>query len=461
MHSVHLYRYVGLFSLFLLAGLRLTVSDVAAQDQSVFATRLNLATATEKALQTNPRTKASAIGVTIAEAKMAEARSGRLPVVRFDQYFTRSNNPVFVFGSLLEQGRFGTSNFAIDSLNHPEALNNFRSAISVNGSVFDQRRTSSLMAQSRMNQKQAELKSEAARQAVTFDVIQSYYGAVLANELLAVTGEAVRSAKENCRKTRDLVSVGMVTESDALAADVELANAEQQQLESQNDLVTSIAALNIAIGNKPDFPSELVATLQEKHFPVENQDDLIRIALENRPEYLQAALAVEVSREQTRAVKGRNLPRLDAFGSYGYSSPYIANGSADYTVGANLSYTIFDAGRKARVQQAAGAESVAELEQQNLANQIRLEVIRYLQNFKTAGSKIKVSIKSITQADEALRIIQERYKFGLTTFNEVLRAETALVRSKHNLLTARYEYYVSYASILLATGRLTDVRTFD
>ncbi len=88
-------------------------------------------------------------------------------------------------------------------------------------------------------------------------------------------------------------------------------------------------------------------------------------------------------------------------------------------------------------------------------------MIRALQNHKTARAKIQVSIKSIAQAEEVLRIVQDRYKFGLTTFNEVLRAESALVRAKHNLLSSRYDYYISYAALLLATGRLNDVRAFD
>jgi outer membrane protein TolC len=71
-----------------------------------------------------------------------------------------------------------------------------------------------------------------------------------------------------------------------------------------------------------------------------------------------------------------------------------------------------------------------------------------------------VSIKSIAQAEEALRIVQDRYRLGFAIFDEVIGSETALVRAKHNLLTARYEYYVGAASVLLATGQLTDVRMF-
>lgn len=104
---------------------------------------------------------------------------------------------------------------------------------------------------------------------------------------------------------------------------------------------------------------------------------------------------------------------------------------------------------------------MAELEKQNLADAIRLDVIRSLQNYSTARGKIQVSIKSTAYAEEALRIVQDRYKFGLTTFNEVLRAESAVVAAKQNILKARYDYYVSFASILLATGRLSDVRLFD
>ncbi|MBI1763445.1 MAG: TolC family protein, partial [Acidobacteria bacterium] len=56
--------------------------------------------------------------------------------------------------------------------------------------------------------------------------------------------------------------------------------------------------------------------------------------------------------------------------------------------------------------------------------------------------------------------VQDRYNEGLTTITDVLRAETALVRAQTNVLATRYETYVGYASVLLASGRLTDVQAF-
>ena len=429
--------------------------------QSIFPSKLDLERAVEKALAADPQAKIADSGIKIAEAKIAEAKTGKQPVVHFSQSAIRSNNPVFVFGSLLEQGRFGASNFAIDSLNNPKGLFNFRSLVNARMPLFDQRQTRSRVTQAEIGKRQMEFHAESVRQQLRFDVIRSYYGAVLAREMLKVSREAALSAEANRKKTKDMVEVGMTTDADFLAAEVELANANQQNLEAESDLITTLAALNLMLGDKPDVERELVGDLSEKYFPIEPQDELIRIAFENRPDYQRAELAVQISRERTKSIKDQKLPSVDAFGNFGYSSPYLANGSSDYTVGVNLTYTLFDAGRKARIEQVTEGETVAEMEKQNLANQISLGVVRALQSYKTARAKIQVSIKSIAQADEALRIIQDRYKFGLTTFNEVLRAEAALVRSRHNLLTARSEYYINYASVLLATGRLNDVRLFD
>lgn len=423
--------------------------------------RLNLADAVEKALANNPQTKVSDSQLKIADLKIKEARTGKQPFAQFSQSAIRSNNPVFVFGSLLEQGRFGTSNFAINSLNEPKGIFNFRSLVSGQMPIFDQRQTRARVDQATTARSQAELQAEAVRQQLRFDVLRAFYGAVLGKQMLQVSDEAVRSADANRKKTKDMVDVGMTTDADLLASEVEFANAGQQKLEAQSELTTTIAALNLMLGDKPGLERDLIGDLREKYFPMDDQEELIRIAFAKRPDYLSSELAIRNTQRQTKATKDLRLPRIDAFGNFGYSSPYIANGSTDYTVGASLTYTLFDAGRKARTEQAAEAESLAAAEKQVLANQISLGVVKAFQNYTTARAKIQVSIKSITQADEALRIVQDRYKFGLTTFNEVIRSEAALVRAKHNLLTARYEYYVSYASLLLATGRLTDVRLFD
>lgn len=429
--------------------------------QSIFPSPLNLEEAVEKALENNPQTKLSESKLKLADLKIKEAKTGMRPYADFTQSVTRSNNPVYVFSSRLEQGRFTTANFAPDSLNNPKGLFNFRSVVGFRMPLFDQRQTRARVDQADLGKYQTELQAEGVRQRLRFDVIRTFYGAILSKELLKVGDEAVKSAEANKKKAQDMREVGMVTNADYLKANVERAKVGQQRLEAESALITTTAELNLLIGDKPELEREIVGDLLEKYFPVADLDTLIRTSLQNRPDYLASELAVRINKRKTKAIKDSKLPRVDAFGNVSYNSPYIAGGSSNYTVGVTLSYTLFDPGRKFRIEQATETEVSADAEKRILANQITLEVVRAFQNYKTARAKIEVSIKSIAQAEEALRIVQDRYKLGFAVFDEVIAAETALVRAKHSLLTARYEYYVGAASVLLATGQLTDVRMFE
>jgi len=429
--------------------------------QDVLSPKLNLEVAVSKALETDPQRRASETRSELAAERINEARTRWQPTVRFEQSLSRTNNPVGVFSSLLEQGRFTASNFSLNSLNEPNGLNNFRSSVLVRAPILDQRQSRSQIHRAKIERNKAGLQIEEVSQKLRFDVITKYFGAILAGELLNATVASVRSARENARKTQDFVEVGMVAESDSLVANVELANVEQQNLEAVSAVVRTRAALNIAIGESPAVKYQLVGNLQERYFQIEDEAELIRVALEQRPDYLRAELAVEDERVKTGSIKNEKLPRLDAFGNFAYNSPFIGKGSTDYTVGLSLSYTIFDPGRKSRLVQARLSESLAVAEQERLEDQVTLDVITACQNYRTARAKIQVSIKSVFQAEEALRILQYRYRSAISTFDAVLRSEAMLLRANHELLKAKYEYYISYASILLATGRLTDVRAFE
>jgi outer membrane protein TolC len=439
----------------------LAFSAAAVFGQNIYPAKLNLERAVEKALDQNPQTRLAESKLKIAELKTKEATVGKRPSVQFTQSVTRSNNPVFVFGSLLEQGRFSASNFQLDSINDPKGLFNFRSSVDAEMPLFDQHQTRARIDQADIGKRRAELHAEGVRQQLRFEVVRAYYGVILGKEMLKVRKEAVRSAEANKKKAKDMADVGMTTEADYLAAEVELANVSQEKLESESELAITLGSLDVLLGERPDVEHDIVGDLQEKYFPIGDQDELVKAAFQYRPDYLAAELAIQNSQKQTKEIRDLGLPRIDAFANVGYSSPYITNGSSDYTIGVRMTYTVFDAGRKARIAQSAEAETSADAEKQVLERQITIGVVTAFQDYKKARGKIEVSIKSIAQADEALRIVHDRYKCGLTTFNEVIRAEAALVRAQQNLLTARYEYYVSFASVLLATGRLNDVRLFS
>jgi outer membrane protein len=421
---------------------------------------VTLPLAVETALRANPLTRATASGREIADAQVIEARAGRLPVLQFNETFARGNNPVFVFGSLLEQARFSQLNFALPALNNPDSLTNYRTSLSLRLPVLDQRQSRTRIRQAQFRQQQADAQSDHIRQQIRFEVLKTFYGVLLAQAKKEVADEAVRLAEADVKRSRDRVETGTAVVADLLAAEVQLAEFQQQQIQAEGDVTTAVAAFNTALGAPIATPQKLSGALAGKSFSLASQDELIGLALRRRPDYVQAGLALREREQQVSGARGALLPRLDVFSTVGVSSRNAWGGSGDYTVGASLSFNLFDAGRKARLEEARAAQRLAGSQQEHLANQIRLEVVRAVQQFVTAQARLKVAERVISHATEALRIVQDRYHEGLTTITEVLRAETTLVRAQTNVLAARYDYYVGYAGVLLMSGGLTDVQAF-
>lgn len=430
------------------------------QVNSISSEGLTLIDAVEIALRRNPLTRAASAGRQLADAELSEAHSRRLPSLITAGSFTRSNNPVFVFGSLLEQGRFGPTNFAIDSLNHPDAINNFRSSLTLRFPVFDQRETQTRIATARIQQQRADQQTSLIEQQIRFEVIKSYYGLLLTHAKLKAAEDAVRTAEADVKRARDLVETGVVVRSDLLAARVQLSQFRQQQIQMTGELVTALASLNVALGLPVDTPQQPSAEFVDRRFTVDAVEMLSLQALQNRPDYQRAVLSSQATTAQLHGARGEWLPRVDAFVTAGRSSEHFSNGSGDYAAGATVSFNVFDAGRKARIARAKASQSVASAEQEHLANQIHFEVVRAYQQYVAARERLQVVAEVSAQARETLRIVQDRYHAGITTITELLHAETALVRARSDELAARYDQYVSYANVLLATGQLKDVGVF-
>lgn len=421
---------------------------------------LTLPLAVEIALRTHPMLRATASGREIAEAQLQGARAGRFPVLQFSETLLRGNNPVFVFGSLLEQARFGQRNFDPRFLNNPDSMTNYRTSLTFRMPVLDQRQNSVKVAQAQFRREQADKRLDQMEQQVRFEVLRSYYGVLLAQAEKEVADEAVRLAEADVKRSRDRSEAGMSVVADLLSAEVQLADFRQQQIRAEGEIATALAGLNTAMGLSIDAPQRLSGELTDRAFVVAGREDLIRQAIGNRPDLASAGLALRERAQQVDGARGEFLPRVDVFTSYGLSGRNLWSGSGDYAVGASLTFNIFDAGRKSRIEEARAAERLAENQQQHLTNQIRLEVVRAYQQYHSARERLAVAERVISHATEALRIVQDRYHEGLTTITEVLRAETALVRARTNVLAARYDYYVGYAHVLLMTGSLTDVRPF-
>src|SRR5664279_1631444 len=114
---------------------------------------LSLRDAVRISLRENKAVTGTTAGARASETRITQARGGMLPKINYSESFARSDNPVFVFSSLLTQHQFGVENFAIGPLNRPDFLNNFQSQLTVDQPIYDAGQTRNTVKSAELAQK--------------------------------------------------------------------------------------------------------------------------------------------------------------------------------------------------------------------------------------------------------------------------------------------------------------------
>jgi outer membrane protein TolC len=418
---------------------------------------LSLEQAVTLALQNNSLMKASALGVEAAQARVRVAAAAYLPKLSFDHTITRGNNPVYVFGSLLTQRRFTEENFALDRLNVPPPLNNFQNRFSATQSVYDFGRTSSRVAQSRVGSRLSEKELDAARSDLIFRVVKAYFQGLLAREMVQVAETAVRSARAAEDSARSRLQAGVALESDLLSVQVHRANQEEELLKASNVQRLAQSALCFELGVPLEREFLLIKQVTPLSTDTTDLATLQNAALQNRPDYGQSQLALQNQDLAVKSARSEFFPTISLFGSWETDDQSFASRAGNnWLAGVNLHFNLFNG----RADAAKLAESRFQQKrtlamQEHLVQAIRLQVQKAFLDLETAGQRIAVSQQAVSQAEESVRIIRNRYEAGLATVTDLLRAETALTAAKGNHLRAVFDQRIGAAHLELQVGRLS------
>jgi len=424
------------------------------------ASVLTLSEAVDEALSRNPAIAAANARQRIAAAREAEAHAARLPRLEVSESATRGNNPVFVFGSLLEQGRFAARHFDPAFLNAPGALTNFRSAVTARVAVFDGLRTGTEIRRRHNGIERAAVELEEARQRLRSETIARFYGVLIAEEKVSVARDAARTAEADSKATHDRFDQGLIVESDALSADVQFAALRQRVIAAEGELAVARSALATLL-QRPLTDVLAVGGAIPAGQPGETSlADAIAHAMARRAPVRIAASGTSDAQLRLVAERGTFLPRVDAFGTIGASGGTAGRRDADYTAGIAVTLEVFDRARPARIVVARGEVDTARAGEAMARDAVTMEVVAAWHRLRAAREMTGVATTAAGQAEAAARIVRDRYAEGLTTITEHLRAQTALVTARFDLLATRYESVVAHAELLRAIGDLDDVQPF-
>lgn len=306
---------------------------------------------------------------------------------------------------------------------------------------------------------QARLEVELAKLDLALRVKEAYFGILKAEKALNVAREAVASLKSHVKVAQNFYDVGMIPVNELLKAEVELSNARHDLVRAQNSVRLARASFNTVLSRPIDAPVQVEDILVYKEVRCQLQEYLSE-ALKQRPEIKAIDLAIAQADQQIRLAKSKNYPEI-AF-TYNYikegddmgvsGDAYHDASHWEATIG--LSWTFWEWGKTHyAVKEKESLKKQLLRQKQALEDNIRLDVKSALLDLELARKDIPTTKMAVEQAEENLRVSEERYKVQATTSTEVLDAQTLLTRARSNYYDALYNHNLAKARLKRAVGK--------
>ena len=416
-------------------------------------TPLTLTEAIARARAQNPDAGSTAAAEREAAQRVRHARAGYLPKVDVAESWQRGNQPVFVFSSLLAQRQFTAADFAIDALNRPDPVNNFRAAVTVEQSLFDAS-TKANVAAAGLSRDVATANRLTVDRELAASVTAAYGRALIAmatRESAAAAAETARADREVAGNRRD---AGRATDADVLQLDVYLSRTREQQIRAAADERIARAELNQLMGEPLDAAFALDRSLAVAMVDTADLASLEAEALKNSPDVKVAALQEQLAGATAAAARGAFLPQVTAQGGWEFNGGTWDARASSWVVGAVARFNVFHGfADKARLAEAREQTTRRGIDRVKAETGARLDVHIALARLEAARASEASGRVAVEQARESRRIIRDRFEAGVTDAASVLRAAEVVALAETQQITAQVAVLTETAALERAVGR--------
>ena len=414
---------------------------------------LDLNTAREIALEKNPTVKLAREAVLKSKTSIKEARSGFMPTLSgFSQFQHAWELPWIVinFNGTVQEFQMGSENTIVYGLELSQPI--------YTGGMI---RNAYIMSKIGANITKSQLK--ATEQKVLGEVTDAYYGVLFASSASEVVEEGLHSAEQNLAQVQKFFDVGKASRFDVLRAEVQVANFKPMVVSANNAVRLAESGLRMILGMGDDTDINYIEKLQyaESDLIKMSLDELIGISMQDRPEMAMLKGQMNLAKKEVSLSKAKYLPSLIVGTSYQYQGLRddfkFANDDfhKSFNSSVSLSVPIFSGfGTSAKVQQAKIAVKETGYQAESAINGIKLEVKSAFFIAKEADENVITQAKTISLAEEALRLAELMYSEGSSTQLDVLNANVALNQAKMNYQESLYKYNVALANLKKAINQL-------
>jgi TolC family type I secretion outer membrane protein len=418
---------------------------------------LSLSDAVKKALDNSPRIKAAFFQAEASKSRITQARSGLLPQVFLNETFSRTNNPMWAFGTKLNQENITASDFDPAKLNHPEDINNFITSVTIDWTLFDGGQTWIGFKQAKLENEAATLLLERTREEVIGQTATAYFGLLIADENLDLIRRILDTARAHSNMARSRFENGLTVKSDFLRAQVRVSELEQELFSAESNLLIAKATLCSVMGLSYCAPFQTATKFDARTGEEKDADKLVETALANRKDLKQLLFQEMMAEKEVDKSLAGHLPSLHLMGNYEIDSESFSETGVNYMVGAVMRLNLYSGERTSEKTKEARAllEKIRAVKNE-LQLGINIQVRQAYYQTESSFKRIKVAQTSVIEAEENLRIVKKRYENGLLTIVNLLDAESALKQARTSHLKALHDYNIAAVQLKLAAGNIND-----
>lgn len=373
-----------------------------------------------------------------AKADYNQSRALFLPNINVSYTGISTTNPLMAFGSKLNQEILTASDFNPALLNDPAKTQNFATKFEIqqpllNVDALYERKA----AKAKMEAYQ--LQNQRTKEYLELEVSKAYMQLQLAFRAVKVLEKAGTTGAANLKLVENYFKQGLLQKTDLLNVQVRV-----------NEITNQVHYAKSTVENASDYLAFLLnEDLKGKIYkPTEQLENTISVEAlntslsDNRKDIQAMNKSSEGYATLFQSSKMAFLPRLNAFGSYElFDRNVIGTSAKGYTVGAQLSWIVFDGYKSIGKYQKAKAESQkANTETEQYKAQSQLELNKTNRQLKDAENKVNLSQLAFEQSQEAYRIRQNRFTQGLEKTTDLLQSETQMIQKELEHLQSIFEY---------------------
>lgn len=303
------------------------------------------------------------------------------------------------------------------------------------------------------------LQQDAYRQAVKSQLIatiaNSYYGLLMLDEQVRISGENVAIWKEQVRTMEAMLKVGLTTENAVTQARANLYGLEASEAQLMQQLKETENSICSLLG-MPHFTIERT-TLSEQTLPDNLNVGLPVQLLSNRPDVYSAEMTLASAYYTTNQARSAFYPKLSLSGSAGWTNSLgqaVTNpGGWILSALGSLSAPVFNHGKLvANLKVSKNEEEIAKMNYRQTLLKAGEEVNNALFAIETATRMLEKHESQCRDLERTVKTSEYLYRTANGTYLEILTARQSLLSAQLNAISDRYQQLTSTVNLYQALG---------